>query len=66
MANSVNVLDEELKSEEMRALNNLYLAFLNLNNNKGFEKEYALLSAFIFNHSPHLNENGKVICRVKK
>lgn len=59
------LLEMECKSKEMAALDDLYMAFLMLNGTKGFEKEYALLSAFIFNHSPQLNDNGKIACHAK-
>ena len=60
-----DLLEMECKSEEMRALDDLYMSFLMLNGTKGLEKEYAILSAFIFNHSPQLNNNGKIVCHIK-
>lgn len=60
-----DLIEMECKSKEMAALDDLYMAFLMLNGTKGFEKEYALLSAFIFNHSPQLNSDGKIVCHVK-
>lgn len=63
MKQSPDLLEMEAKSEPMRALDDMYLTLLHLNGGRGCENEYAILSEFIFNHSPQLNDNGRIRCR---